>query len=192
MPDPLEIQGLISTVTDYLVALDQGTQEPWAGRLLSQTCDDPRMFLLSCCCPCVLAGQISAKQNRNCVASCICQCCCSSCHLCAFAVPDRRAVGKASLLEDVLVSSLCGGCCARVQLARELGVGFPDDATKLKEDAMNAANQLKKDITQEDEHVIANDKKKQAGQQEAPTPGQHEEAPTPAGGAPPAAHTMFR
>mmetsp|Transcript_23054 Transcript_23054/g.74180 ORF Transcript_23054/g.74180 Transcript_23054/m.74180 type:complete len:222 (+) Transcript_23054:3578-4243(+) len=147
MAGALEIDGMIKTCCEMFTAMDQGTAEPWKARLFSNMCDDPKLFVYACCCPCILAGQISEKQDRNCVGSCVCACCCPACHLCGFGVPDRRAVGKSTIIEDCVVMSFCNGCCGRVQLAKELGVGVPKDANELKAEAKAAGEKVKEEVT---------------------------------------------
>ena len=38
-------------------------------RLFSDCCADPGLFVYSCCCPCLLTGQISQEMGRNCCAA---------------------------------------------------------------------------------------------------------------------------
>ena len=48
---------------------DLDTGGGYQKRLFSDCCADPGLFCYSCCCPCLLTGQISQEMGRNCCAA---------------------------------------------------------------------------------------------------------------------------
>ena len=48
---------------------DLDTGGNYQKRLFSDCCADPGLFVYSCCCPCLLTGQISQEMGRNCCAA---------------------------------------------------------------------------------------------------------------------------
>ena len=48
---------------------DLDTGGGYQKRLFSDCCADPGLFVYSCCCPCLLTGQISQEMGRNCCAA---------------------------------------------------------------------------------------------------------------------------
>ena len=48
------------------------TNGGYSKKLLTDCCADPGLAAYSCLCPCLLQGQISQAQGRNCCSACVC------------------------------------------------------------------------------------------------------------------------
>ena len=126
-------------------------------KLLTDCCADPGLAAYSCLCPCLLQGQISQAQGRNCCSACLCtigpciasyvpvvgQCC--YCSTCCYDIPDRMDFGKQNYLEACFSVSCCCNVPGRVQLAQQLGVK-PWNFEEIKRDTSASADHFKSDV----------------------------------------------
>eukprot|EP00397_Hematodinium_sp_SG-2012_P062631 GEMP01084921.1.p1 GENE.GEMP01084921.1~~GEMP01084921.1.p1 ORF type:complete len:146 (+),score=16.11 GEMP01084921.1:63-500(+) len=119
----------VEVIKDFLAKI-QGTDVGWKDALCLDWCKEPKMAIYACCCPCILAGQISSHNNKNAYVSCCCFLCCHGCHYCCFRLPDRALIRqKTGVSSDtVLVDHLreiMGSCCGcgLLQVAKQAGIG---------------------------------------------------------------------
>ena len=97
-------------------------------KLFTDCCADPGLAFYSCLCPCLLQGQISQAQGRNCCSACLCTlgpalagyvpcgiylCYCSTC---CYDIPDRMDFGKQNYVEACFSVGCCCNVPGRVQL----------------------------------------------------------------------------
>merc|ERR1711939_1097274 len=109
------------------------TNGGYSKKLLTDCCADPGLAFYSCLCPCLLQGQISQAQGRNC------------CSACVYDIPDRMDFGKQNYLEACFSVSCCCNVPGRVQLAQQLGVK-PWNFEEIKRDTSASADHFKSDV----------------------------------------------
>ena len=133
------------------------TNGNYSKKLLTDCCADPGLAAYSCLCPCLLQGQISQAQGRNCCSACVCtlgpalasyvpvvgMCC--YCSTCCYDIPDRMDFGKQNYLEACFSVSCCCNVPGRVQLAQQLGVK-PWNFEEIKRDTSASADHFKSDV----------------------------------------------
>ena len=133
------------------------TNGGYSKKLLPACCADPGLAFYSCLCPCLLQGQISQAQGRNCCSACVCTigpciasyvpvvgpCC--YCSTCCYDIPDRMDFGKQNYLEACFSVSCCCNVPGRVQLAQQLGVK-PWNFEEIKRDTSASADHFKQDV----------------------------------------------
>ena len=133
------------------------TNGGYSKKLLTDCCADPGLAFYSCLCPCLLQGQISQAQGRNCCSACVCTigpCIASSvpvvgmccyCSTCCYDIPDRMDFGKQNYLEACFSVSCCCNVPGRVQLAQQLGVK-PWNFEEIKRDTSASGETFKSDV----------------------------------------------
>ena len=133
------------------------TNGNYSKKLFTDCCVDPGLAFYSCLCPCLLQGQISQAQGRNCCSACLCTlgpalagyvpcgiylCYCSTC---CYDIPDRMDFGKQNYLEACFSVGCCCNVPGRVQLAQQLGVK-PWNFEEIKRDTSASADHFKEDV----------------------------------------------
>ncbi len=131
----------------------------YSKKLCTDFCADPGLAAFSILCPCILQGQISKAQGRNCCSSCICALGVPLafvvpippfnylflCGSCCYDIPDRKDFNKQNYAEVLVSTACCANVCGRVQLAQQLGIkGW--DLEGVKKDTTAAGETFKQDV----------------------------------------------